>query len=109
MTKLTVRQTIYNVYGFKVRKDINSTWSCTKKIADFYQEHCKTAPGEQHMSNTAIDQCLTILSRLFSIARCETIVADLEKLFGPSVNQVGITLSFLQEVIYRCKTANNIE
>ena len=79
------------------------------KIATFHKEHYKTAPGEQQMSNTAIDQCLTILSRIFSIPRCETIVAGLEQLFGPSVKQVGLTLNFLQQLVYRCKTANKIE
>ena len=71
-----------------------------KRIADFYAEHCKTAPGEQAMSKAAIDQCLTILNRVFSIPRCEKIVADIEKICGPAVKSCGLTLSFLQELIY---------
>ena len=109
VTKLTVRQTIYNVYGFKMRKERNGGSMSADKIAAFYQQHCKTAPGEPPLSKAAIDQCLTILNRLFSLPKCETIVANLEKLFGPTVKQVGITLNFLQEVIYRCRSQNNIE
>ena len=110
VTKLTVRQTIYNVHGFKVRKQISSTWRGTNKIAAFYQAHCKTAPGEQPLSKQAIDQCRNILSEIFSIPRCETIVADLEKLFGPNVKQVGITLDFINTLFWRKKNAkNNIE
>ena len=51
------------------------------------------------MSKAAIDQCLTILNRVFSIPRCEKIVADIEKICGP-VKSCGLTLSFLQELIY---------
>ena len=52
------------------------------------------------MCKAAIDQCLTVLNRVFSIPRCEKIVADIEKIFGPAVKGSGLTLSFLQELIY---------
>ena len=89
------------MHGFKQRKEKSGAGEMSaKRIADFYAEHCKNAPGEQVMSKAAIDQCLTILNRVFSIPRCEKIVADIEKICGPAVKSCGLTLSFLQELIY---------
>ena len=109
VTKLTVRQIIYNVYGFKLRKEKSGGSMSSEKIAAFYADHCKNAPGEQALTKTAIDQCLTILSRVFNSVRCEQIVADIEKLFGPPVKNTGLTLSLLQEIVYRCKSPAKIE
>ena len=98
------------MHGFKLRKEKSGAGEMSAaRIADFYAEHCKNAPGEQAMSKAAIDQCLTVLNRVFCIPRCEKIVADIEKIFGPAVKNAGLTLSFLQEVINRCRSPSNIE
>ena len=89
------------MYGFKLRKEKSGAGKMNaKRIADFYAEQRKNAPGEQAMSKAAIDQCLTILNRVFSIPRCEKIVADIEKIFGPAVNNIGLSLNFLRDMIY---------
>jgi hypothetical protein len=73
---LTARQQIYNIYGFKLRKEQTSGPQSAGTLARWYEDFCIQAAGEVPMSKSAVDSALTIKERIFNMSECETIVED---------------------------------
>ena len=75
----TTRQLVYTISGFKDRKDEELARTKgsvkqygAKQISKFWEEHVR---GQNILKNpTAIDMCLTIKNRLFSLPEAESIV-----------------------------------
>jgi hypothetical protein len=76
VVQLTARQQIYNIYGFKLRKEQTSGPQSAATLAKWYEEFCLQAAGEVPMSKSAVDAALTIKDRLFVMSEAEAIVED---------------------------------
>ena len=76
VVQLTARQQIYNIYGFKLRKEQTSGPQSASTLAKWYEEFCLQAAGEVPMSKSAVDSALTIRDRVFVMSEAETIVED---------------------------------
>ena len=104
----TARQTIYNVWGFKERKEKDLGRAIgAAEIADFWAANITESPGGEKLhKKTTIDACLTLKERLFDLPECEEIVAASEQAMGPDSawNQVYK----LQEIVYRASTPDKI-
>ena len=107
VVRLTLRQVVYNIQGFKVRKEATSGPQSAAKIADFHKQFCIDTPGEPVMSRGAIDTALTLHARVFALPRCEQIFSEIEERFGADhcLNQPTV----VQELVYRARNPARIE
>ena len=103
----SARQTVYNIWGFKCRKEALGVDVSAASIAKFWEEHVTRAGGTEtlHKKGT-IDACLTLHERLFSLPICDTIIKRLGEQTGPE--SAFNSLWKLQEVVYRCRTPAKI-
>ena len=106
IVKLTARQEIYNIHGFKMRKEFQRAPMGAGAIAQFYEKHLADS-GADPVSKTTVDQALTVHDRIFSIPAVEKVIADYDDTLGQA--SPFNSISRLQEVVYRGKTQDKIE
>ena len=106
--KHTLRQTIYNVVGFKRRKESFCGPINNAQLAKFYMDHVISGggAGEELHKKSVIDSLITIHDRILSIPKCEAVIRGNEEVFG--ANGAFNNVWKLQEVIYRCKRSAKI-
>lgn len=106
----SARQVVYNIWGFKVKKQASTGGRelSAGEIADFWDKHVKKCEGSESLhKKSAIDACLTLYQRVFSIPECERIVRQSEEKYG--ADSAWNSIWKLQEIVYRAKTAGKIE
>ena len=101
------RQTVYNIWGFKCRKEALGVATSAAAIAQFWAEHVTQSAGtEQLHKKTTIDACLTLHERLFSLPVCDEMIRTMSDEAGP--DSAWNSIWKLQEVVYRCRTPAKI-
>ena len=91
--------------GAKAQQEKGGKTNGAKNIARFWAEHVCLSAGQEHMTKLgAIDTCLTIYNRLFSIPECDSLLQENESIYG--ADGPWSSSWSLQEVISRCGTTN---
>ncbi len=105
---LTARQLIYNVNGFKAKKEKpGQPPMSAEKLAKFWEDNIRVSTSQKFMTTkSAIDVCMTLFQRMFSIPEVEDLVKRGESKDGPEswLNSIWK----LQEIIYRCNRKDRI-
>jgi hypothetical protein len=83
---LSARQQIYNIAGFRQRKDQalpgDQRFSAAD-IAKFWEEHVLSGAATEPMTFKTVDACLSIHEKVLSLPVCDTLIQDAEESRGP--------------------------
>ena len=101
--RLSCRQFVRNIIGFKLRKESVKGVVCgAAVIAKFWEQSVRVSTGNKsNYKKSAIDCAFTLFERVFSIDGVEDIVARGEAQLNEPEN-FWMSLWRLQEVVYRC-------
>lgn len=106
--RLSLRQRIFDVAGFKkAKEDASGSSLSTKKVAHLYQQHVKLASGTEDVSEAFVDCACSIFKRIFAVPRCQKILeeADSKLLAGNPWNK---SIYSLQGLLDRAQTPENV-
>lgn len=106
--RLSLRQRIFDVAGFKQTKEASlGTTLPYKKVAQMYAQHVKLASGTEDVSETFVDCACGIYRRIFSVPQCQKILeaADVTLLASNPWNK---SIYSLQGLLDRAQTTENI-
>ena len=98
---LTPRQMVFNVAGFKAKKEQETNKEFgAEAISAFWKAAVRRAEGMPEMNKSSIDMCLTLDKRLLSLPQASAVIARSESQGREEWN----TLYKLQELVSRCRT-----
>ena len=105
LTTHTARQIVFNLNGFKQKKELQGgTWKADD-IARFWKENVRLAPGQAFMGQSrTVDTCLTLFERLFSLPDVDEAIRSFDALSDSPFN----SLWKLQEFVYRAHNSKKI-
>lgn len=107
--RLSLRQRIFDVAGFKkAKEDSSGTQLAAKKVASLYSQHVKLASGQEALSETFIDCACTIFKRIFSVPRCQKILEEADMIFLGTTNPWNKSIYSLQGLLDRAQSSDNI-
>ena len=102
---LTPRQMVFNVAGFKAKKENETKEEFgAGDIAQFWKDAVRSGAGMPDMKKALIDSCLTLHARLFSLPEAEAIISRAESQGRDDWNSIYK----LQELVSQCRTSATI-
>ena len=108
VVKLSVRQWIYDVVGFKADKEVEMGKALgSGRVAQFYEEHMKYATGTEKVSTAFVDSAMTIDKRILSLPAAREALEWCDMNFMDKKNPF-YSIYVLQAVVDRAQTAKQI-
>ncbi|CAE7245726.1 unnamed protein product [Symbiodinium sp. CCMP2592] len=105
--RLSVRQRIYDVAGFKASKEAAlKTTLGAAAVASAYQKHLKASAGSEIISESFVDSAITVHDRLLSIPACSVLLEELDAQYLKG-NPLSSIYAF-QAIIDKAQTPQHI-
>ena len=105
--RLSVRQRIYDVAGFKASKEAAlKTTLGAAAVASAYQKHLKASAGSEVISESFVDSAITVHDRLLSIPACSVLLEELDAQYLKG-NPLSSIYAF-QAIIDKAQTPQHI-
>ncbi|CAE7679450.1 unnamed protein product [Symbiodinium sp. CCMP2592] len=105
--RLSVRQRIYDVAGFKASKEAAlKTTLGAAAVASAYQKHLKASAGSEIISESFVDSAITVHDRLLSIPACSVLLEELDAQYLKG-NPLSSIYAF-QAIIDKAQTPKHI-
>ena len=103
---MTTRQRIYDVYGFKLAKEIElGILVGSEKVAAFHSSHMQYARNTERVSKAFVDSAITISKRIFGLDKARLVLDWRDDYMG---KKTFSSVYSLQALVGHAQTPNNI-